>query len=75
MVIDGGVTSSARQALVFLVRNMATGLRGIKLLSKTKVDEIDCVALLKNAHHKVVGLDIAMEEVSRVNVLDARNLA
>ena len=44
------------------------------LLCQTEVNHIDLVASLANSHQKVVWLDIAMNEVTRVNVFDARDL-
>lgn len=41
------------------------------LLGETKVDNVDLVATLADAHEEVVGLDITVDEGLGVNVLDA----
>jgi hypothetical protein len=50
------------------------GLGIAVFLSETKVDNVDLIAPFANAHQEVVGLDIAMDEVTGVDVLDARDL-
>ena len=44
------------------------------LLRKTKVDDVDLVPALANAHEEVIGLDVSVDEVTRVDVLDAGDL-
>lgn len=44
------------------------------LLCETEVDDVDLVSALADAHQKVVWLDVTVDEVSRVDVLDARDL-
>lgn len=41
------------------------------LLGKTKVDHVDLVSTLADAHQEVVGLDVAVNERLGVDVLDA----
>ena len=72
--VDGGVARSARQVLVLPVRNVKVRLRVPVLLGQTEIDDVDLVATLPNAHQEVVGLDVAVNEVARVDVLDARDL-
>jgi hypothetical protein len=43
------------------------------LLRETKVDNVDLVAPLANTHQEVVGLDVTVNEVSRVDVFDSRD--
>ena len=50
------------------------GLRVAELLSKSKVNNIDLVSALANAHKKVVRLDIPMNEVTRMNIFDTGDL-
>lgn len=45
-------------------------LRVAIFLRKTKIDHVDLITTLANAHEKVVRFDIAMDEVLRVNVFD-----
>jgi hypothetical protein len=44
------------------------------LFGQTKIDHIDLVASLTDAHEEVVWLDVSVDEVTRVNVFNARNL-
>jgi hypothetical protein len=69
--VDTGVTGSTSQVLVLSVRDVEVSLGIAVLLGQTKVDDIDLVAALANAHEEVVGLDIAVDEGLGVNVLDA----
>jgi hypothetical protein len=50
------------------------GLRVPELLRETEIDDVDLVATLTDPHEEVVGLDIPVDEVSRVDVLDAGDL-
>ena len=72
--VDGGVARSARQVLVLSVRDVKVRLRVPVLLGQAEIDDVDLVATLPNAHQEVVGLDVAVNEVARVDVLDPRNL-
>ena len=73
MGVDGGVTGGTSQVLVLSVRNVEVSLRIAVLLGQTEIDHVDLVATLANAHEKVVGLDIAVDEGLGVDVLDAGN--
>jgi hypothetical protein len=44
------------------------------LLGQTEIDDIDLVASSSNAHQKVIGLDVPVDEVARMDVLNARDL-
>lgn len=70
MSVDRSVTSRAREILVLPVGNVQMRLRVTVLLGETKVDNVDLVAPLPNTHEEVVGLDVAVNEVSGMNVLD-----
>ena len=70
MGVDTSVSCSTRQVLVLTVWDMEVGLRVTVLLSKTKVDNVDLVATLANAHQEIVWLDITMDEGLGVDVLD-----
>lgn len=74
MRIDGGVASSTSQILVLPVWNVEMGLGVPVLLRKTKIDNVDLVSTLANAHKEVVGLDVTMDEVARVDVFYTRDL-
>ena len=71
MGVDRGITSSAGQVLVLSVRDVEVSLRVTVLLGKTKINDVDLVASLADAHEEVVGLDITVDEGLGVNVLDA----
>lgn len=71
--VNRGITSSAREVLVLTVRDVKVSLRVAVLLGKTKIDDVDLVTALADAHQEVVGLDITMDERFGVDVLDARN--
>jgi hypothetical protein len=71
MSVDGGITSSASQVLVLTVRDVEVSLRVTVFLGKTKVDHVDLVTPLSDAHEEVVGLDVTVDEGLGVDVLDA----
>ena len=72
--IDGGVASGTSQVLVLSVGDMKVGLRVPVLLGETEVNDVDLVTTLANSHQEIVGLDVAVDEVSGVDVLDTRDL-
>ena len=74
MRVDRGVTSGTRQILVLAVRDVQVGLGVPVLLRETKINDVNLVTTLPNAHEEVVGLDVAVDEVARVDVLDAGDL-
>lgn len=73
MGIDTSVTCSTRQVLVLTVWDVEVRLWVTVLLSKTKVDHVNLVTPLSNAHQEVVWLDIAVDEGLGVDVLDTRD--
>ena len=73
MRIDAGVTSSTRQVLVLAVRNVEMGLWVTILLGQTKVNDIDLVTTLADAHQEVVRLDVTMDKGFGVDVLNPRD--
>ena len=74
MSVNAGVSGGARQVFVFSVRYVLMCARVAIFLGETEVDDVHQVALLTEAHEKVVGLDVTMNEVFRVNVLNAADL-
>jgi hypothetical protein len=72
--VDRGVTSCTSQILVLAVRDVEMSLWITELLRETEIDDIDLVAPLANTHEEVVGFDITMNEVSRVDVFDTGDL-
>jgi hypothetical protein len=71
MSVDRGITSSTSEVLVLTVRNVEVSLRVTVLLGQTKVNYVDLVSTLSDAHQEVVGLDITVDEGLGVDVLDA----
>jgi hypothetical protein len=53
---------------------MKVGLWVPKILGETKVDDIDLIPTFSDSHEEIVGLDVSMDEVARVNVFNARDL-
>jgi hypothetical protein len=62
MGVDGGVTGSASQVLVLPIGDMKVGLGITVLLCQTKVNDINLIPTLTNAHEEVIGLDITVDE-------------
>lgn len=73
MSVDGGIAGSAGKVLVLSVRDVEMGLGVAVFLGQAKVNDIDLVASLPDAHEEVVGLDIAVDEGLGMDVLDTRN--
>lgn len=71
MSVDGGVAGGAGEILVLSVRDVEVCLGVAVLLCQTKVDDVNLVATLADAHQEVVGLDVAVDEGFGMNVLDA----
>ena len=71
MSVDRGVAGGTSQVLVLSVRDVEVCLGVPVLLGETKVDHVDLVASLADAHEEVVGLDITVDEALGVDVLDA----
>ena len=56
------------------VRDVEVGLGVVEPLSQAKVNDIDLVSLFPNTHQEVVGLDVTVDKVVKMDVLDAGNL-
>jgi hypothetical protein len=50
------------------------GLGVAELFGETKVDDVDLVSALPYTHQEIVGLDVAVDKVARVDVLNSRDL-
>ena len=46
----------------------------MEFFCETEIDDVDLVTTLPNAHQKVIRLDIAVDEITRVNILNTRDL-
>ena len=72
--VNAGVARSACEVFVLAVGDVDVGLRVPVLLGQAKIDDVDLVGPLAQAHEEVVGLDVAVDEALGVHVLDARDL-
>jgi hypothetical protein len=54
---------------------MQMSLRVAELLGKAKIDDIDLITALADAHEEVIRLDVSVDEVARVDVFDSRYLS
>jgi hypothetical protein len=73
MSIDRSVPSGTSQVLVLPVGDMQVSLGVSVLLGQTEINDIDLIASFPNAHEEIVGFDISVDKVSRVNVFDSRD--
>jgi hypothetical protein len=69
--VDAGVACRTRQVLVLTIWDVEVRLGVTILLGQAKVNDVDLVATLANAHEEVVWLDVAVDEGLCVDVLDA----
>ena len=74
MSVNRGVPGRTGKVLVLSVRDMKMGLRVPELLGQTKINNVDLITTFANTHKEIVGLNIAVNEVTRVDVFYARNL-
>jgi hypothetical protein len=73
MGVNTGITSSTSQVLVLTVRDVEMSLWVTIFLGKTKVNHVDLVAALADAHQEVIWLYVTVDERFGVDVLDARD--
>lgn len=69
--VDAGITGSTSQVLVLSVWDVEVSLGITVLLGQTKIDNVNLVTALANAHEEVVWLDITVDEGLGMDVLDA----
>ena len=62
MGVDTGVSWGASQVLVFSIWYMGICFRITETLCQTKVDHVDLIAALADAHQEIIWLDITMNE-------------
>ena len=72
--VDGGISCRTRQVLVLPVWNVLVRAVVPELLGQAKVNGVDEVPLLAQAHEEVVWLDVAVDEVLTVDELNATYL-
>jgi hypothetical protein len=71
--VDTGITGSSSEVLVLAVRDVEMSLGVTVFLCETKIDDVDLVSTLANAHQEVIGLDITVDEGLGVDVFDTGN--
>ena len=71
MGVDASIAGSTRQVLVFAVGNVKVCFGVTILLGQPKINDVDLIASLSDAHEKVVRLDVSVDEGFGVNVFDA----
>ena len=71
--VNGCVASSTCEVLVLPVRNVQVSLRVAELLGKTEIDDVNLIATLSDAHKEIIGFDITVNEVARMDVFNARD--
>ena len=49
-------------------------LRVAEFFCETEIDDVDLVTAFPNAHQEVIRFDITVDEITRVNILDTRDL-
>ncbi len=67
MCINGSVSCSAGEVFVFPVGNVLVGPVVAVLLGQPKVNDVDQVPLLPEAHEEVVRLDVPVDEGTHVD--------
>lgn len=70
MCIDRRVSSGTSQVLIFAVWYVKVCLRVTIFLCQTKVNDVDLVATLPDAHEKVVGLNVTVDKRLGMDVFD-----
>jgi len=71
MGVDAGIAGGTSQVLVLSIRDVEVSLGITVFLGQTKIDNVDLVAALANAHEEVVRLYVTVDERLGVDVLDA----
>ncbi len=70
MSIDASITSRSRQILVLTVRNVEVRFWVTVFLGETKIDDIDLISTLPDAHQEIIRLDVTVNEGLCVNVFN-----
>lgn len=71
MSINTSIPSSPRQVLILSIRNMQVGLWVSILFRQSEINHVHLVPSLANSHQEIVGLDVSVDKVSRVDVFDS----
>ena len=67
MSVHTGISGGSCEVLAVSVRDVFTGLGVSESLGEAEVNDINVMLLLPDTNQKVVGLDISVQEVPRVN--------
>lgn len=71
--VNARITGRSRQVLVLTVWDVKMRLGVTILLGQPKVDDVDLISTLSDAHQEIVRLDVTMNERLGMDVLDAGN--
>lgn len=74
MSINAGIAGRSCQIFIFPIGDVLVGTSVAIFLGQSKVYYVHEVASLAEAHEKVVGFYVTMNEVFRMNVLNTSNL-
>lgn len=74
MCVNGGVAGGACQVLVLAVGDVLVRACVTIFLGQAKVDDVDEISLLAQAHQEVVWLYVSVDEVLGVDVLNSADL-
>jgi hypothetical protein len=70
VVVDRDIWRSSSRGTVLFIWDMEVSLGIPVLLCEAEVNNIDLVIMIAYAHQKIGGFDVAMDEVTRVDMLD-----
>lgn len=73
MRIDACVAGRSGQVLVLTVRDVEVSLRVTILLRQAKINHIDLVSTLANAHQEVIRFDVTVDKRLGMDVFNARD--
>ena len=74
MTINGCEGSSSSKSTTAAVWNVHACVWVPKLLRESKIDDVHQVCMLVGAHDDVAGLKVTVDEVARMDVLEATEL-
>ena len=74
MAVNGGESSRSSETKVCATGDMLIRIGIPVLLRKTKINKVCHRGLGPNAHENVAGFEIPVDEVTRMNVLEATDL-
>lgn len=71
MRVDAGIAGRSGQVLVLTVRDVEVSLWVTILLRQAKINYIDLISTLANAHEEIVRLDVTVDERLGMDIFDA----